>query len=59
MSIRCTPLDPAIRLHLGRELAALYDAETASIPLVLIEQMARLAVAEAMANFDRSRGGHA
>jgi hypothetical protein len=59
MSIRYTTLDPATRLHLGRELAALYDAETSSMPLVLIEMMARLAVVEAMADFDRSREGQA
>ena len=57
MSIYCAPLGPAIRMHLGRELAVLYDAQTSSMPLVLIEMMARLAVAEAMANFDRSREG--
>ncbi len=59
MSIHCKPLDPATRLLLGRELAALYDAETSSMPLVLIEQMARLAVAKAMAEFDRACEGHA
>jgi hypothetical protein len=53
------PIDPSIRLHLGRELAALYDAQTSSMPLSLIEQMARFAVAEAMAEFDRSCQSHA
>ncbi len=52
------PIDPSIRLHLGRELAALYDAKPSSIPLLLIEWMARFAVAEAMAEFNRSRQSH-
>lgn len=52
------PIDPSVRLHLGRELAVLYDAHTSSMPLMLIEWMARFAVAEAMAKFDRSRQGH-
>ena len=46
--------DPAIRLEVGGELAALYEAQTASMPLLLIELMARFAVAEAMAEFDRT-----
>jgi hypothetical protein len=52
------PIDPSIRLDLGRELAALYDAKTSSMPLLLIERMARFAVAEAMAEFDRSCQSH-
>jgi hypothetical protein len=46
--------DPAIRLYLGRELAAFYEAQTSPMPLPLIELMARFAVAEAMAEFDRT-----
>jgi hypothetical protein len=57
MSIRYSPIAPAVRLLPGRELAALYDAQTSSMPLLLIEQMARFAVAEAMVEFDRSRQG--
>jgi hypothetical protein len=53
------PIDLSTRLHLGRELAALYDAMTSSMPLLLIEQIARFAVAEAMAEFDRSSQSHA
>jgi hypothetical protein len=34
------------------------EERSSTIPLVLIEQMARFAVTEAMAEFDRSRQSH-
>lgn len=46
--------DPAVRRHLGRELAACDEAESSPMPLLLIELMARIAVAEAMMEFNRA-----
>ena len=44
-----------MRAALGPKLAAFYEASLAPLPLVLVELLARLCVAEAMAEFERNR----
>ncbi len=43
------------RRLIGPQLAALYEGSLTPLPLVLVELLARLCVAEAMAEFDRRR----
>jgi len=43
------------RALIGPQLAALYDAAMQPLPVQLVELLARLCVAEAMAEFDRAR----
>ena len=40
---------------IGSQLANLYKPESSAMPLQLIELLARLAVAEAMSDYDRQR----
>jgi hypothetical protein len=44
-----------IRTTLGPKLAAHYEASLAPLPLALVELLARLCVAEAMGEYDRTR----
>ena len=44
-------MNPEIRNLIGAQLASLYDAGMTSLPLGLVELLARLCVAEAMAEF--------
>ncbi len=41
---------------IGSQLASFYEARLTALPLRLVELLARLCVAEAMADFDRARG---
>ncbi|HEX2554524.1 MAG TPA: hypothetical protein VHL98_12545 [Microvirga sp.] len=43
------------RSLIGPQLAALYDGRLTSLPTHLVELLARLCVAEAMADYDRAR----
>jgi hypothetical protein len=43
------------RSLIGPQLAALYDERMLPLPLRLVELLARLCVAEAMAEYDRAR----
>jgi hypothetical protein len=43
-----------IRRSIGLQLASFYDARLTSLPLNLVELLARLSVAEAMVEFDRA-----
>ena len=43
------------RSLIGPQLAALYDERLLPLPLELVELLARLCVAEAMVEYDRSR----
>ena len=43
-----------IRRNIGLQLASYYDSHLTSLPLRLVELLARLSVAEAMAEFDRA-----
>ncbi len=43
------------RSLIGPQLAALYDERMPPLPLQLVELLARLCVAEAMAEYDRAR----
>ena len=43
------------RSLIGSRLAVLYEDRVSPLPLQLVELLARLCVAEAMAEFDRSR----
>jgi hypothetical protein len=45
------------RSLISRELQALYEGSLAPMPLCLVELLARLCVAEAMVEFDRTRAG--
>ena len=42
---------------IGSQLATVYKPESSALPLQLVELLARLAVAEAMSDFDRRRIG--
>jgi hypothetical protein len=44
-----------MRTALGPKLAAYFEASLAPLPLVLVELLVRLCVAEAMAEFEQSR----
>jgi hypothetical protein len=44
-----------IHRSIGLQLASFYDAHLTSLPLYLVELLARLSVAEAMADFDRAK----
>ena len=46
-----------IRMALGPKLAAYFEVSLAPLPLVLVELLARLCVAGAMAEFERTRSG--
>ena len=43
-----------VRTALGPKLTAYFEASSAPLPLVLVELLARLCVAEAMAEFERT-----
>jgi hypothetical protein len=46
------------RKLIGSQLATVYKPESSALPLQLIELLAKLAVAEAMSDFDRRRVGN-
>jgi hypothetical protein len=53
MPLSTTMIDAAVRLRLGIGLAEFFDANATAMPLQFTDQLARLAVAEATAVFDR------
>ena len=48
-------MSPQTRSLIGSQLASMYDASIPALPLHLVELLARFCVAEAMAEYDRSR----
>jgi hypothetical protein len=52
MPLSTTMIGAAVRLRLGIGLAEFYDAHPAAMPLLFIEQLARLAVARAAVEID-------